>query len=118
MIYKLEVSPTVYGQFPPPHPSEEPPRRMTKAGLTSDDEVTEEQPVGDERLLGGAWRTQHDVQVWGVEAQSGGGEAVGDQVDPQQLDRDEGLRHPQSGREEDAEEEQAGAMKLRLSPVS
>ena len=71
-------------------------------GLTSDDEVAAEQPAGDQRLLGGARRARHNVQVGGVEAQGGGREAVSDQVDPQQLDRDEGLRHAQRRRHEDA----------------
>lgn len=83
-------------------------------GLTSDDEVTAEQPLGDQRLFGGAGGPRHDVQVGGVEAQSGCRETVGHQVDPQQLDGDESFRHAQSGREEDAEERREG-VKLRPS---
>ena len=44
----------------------------------------------------------HDVSVGGVEAESGGGQPVGHQVDPQQLDGYEGLGHAQCCREEDA----------------
>lgn len=43
----------------------------------------------------------HDVQVRRVETKSGGRQTVSDQVDPQQLDRDQSLRQTQSGCQED-----------------
>ena len=74
----------------------------TNSPLTSDGEVSEEEPPGDEGLAGVARGLAHDVQVRGVEAQGGGGQAVRHQVDPEQLDRDERLREAQGCRQEDA----------------
>ena len=53
-------------------------------------------PDGSRRLL-------HDVEVRRVEAESSGGEAVGDKVDPEQLHWDQGLGKTQGGCQEDAE---------------
>jgi len=44
----------------------------------------------------------HRIVVGRVEGEGGGGQPVGDQVDPEQLDRREGLWHAQRGSEEDA----------------
>ena len=74
----------------------------TNSPLTSDGEVSEEQPPGDEGLAGIARGLAHDVQVRGVEAQGGGGQAVGHQVDPEQLDRDESLGEAKGRGQEDA----------------
>ncbi|TNN42585.1 hypothetical protein EYF80_047244 [Liparis tanakae] len=57
--------------------------------------ISEEQPARDQGLLGGTGGLAHDVQIGGVEAQSGGGQTVSDQVDPQQLDGDESLGQTQ-----------------------
>ena len=75
-----------------------------KAGapLTSNSQISEEEPATDEGLLGGPGGSVHDVQVWGVEAQGCGWEPVSHQVHPQQLHRDQGLRQPQGGCQEDA----------------
>lgn len=70
--------------------------------LTSDGEVSEEEPPGDEGLAGVARRLAHDVQVRWVEAQSGGRQTVRHQVNPQQLDGDEGFGEPQGRSQEDA----------------
>ena len=82
-----------------------PPGGSTDSGgsdIAADAHVAEEQPAGDEGLLGGARRLVHDVQVGRVEAEGGGREAVSDQVHPEQLDGDQSLRSAQSSRQEDA----------------
>ena len=68
------------------------------------DHVSEKQPGSDERFLGGPRLFLHDIQVGRIESQSGGRETVGDQVDPEQLDRDQGFRETQGGRQEDADD--------------
>ena len=73
------------------------------ATLTSDGHVSEEEPSTDEVLLGSAGRLVHDVQVGRVEAEGGGGQTVSDQVDPEQLDGDQGLGHAQRSRQEDTD---------------
>lgn len=72
--------------------------------LTTNGHVSEEQPSRDQRLLGGTWGLAHDVQIRGVEAQSGGGQTISDQVDPEQLDGDQSLRQTQSSGQEDTEQ--------------
>jgi len=74
--------------------------------LTANDHVSEEQPSGDEGLLGGTGKPAHDVQVGGVEAQGGGGQTVSHQVDPQQLDGDQSLGETQGSGQEDTGERQ------------
>lgn len=69
--------------------------------LTTNSHVSEEQPAGDEGLLGRTWGLAHDVQVRGVEAQSSSRQAISHQVDPQKLDRDQSLRQTQSRSQED-----------------
>lgn len=69
--------------------------------LTTNSHVSEEQPARDQGLLGGAWGLAHDVQIRGVEAQGGGGQTVSHQVDPQQLDGDQGLGQTQGSSQED-----------------
>ena len=56
--------------------------------LTSNDEVSQEQPTGYQRFFRGAGRFLHDVNIWRIKTKCGGRQAVGDQVDPQQLNRD------------------------------
>ncbi len=70
--------------------------------LTSNGQVSEEEPARDEGLLGVTRRLLHDVQIWGVEAQGGGREAVSHQVDPEQLNWDQSLREAQCRSKEDA----------------
>lgn len=72
----------------------------------SDCQISEEEPPRDEGLLGGAGGFAHDVQVRRVEAQSGGRQAVGHEVDPQQLDGDQGLGQTQSSGQENAERDE------------
>ena len=74
-----------------------------KFQLTSNGHVTEEEPSGDESLLGVAWWFLHDVQVRWVEAEGSGGEAVSHEVHPEQLYGNQGLWDAQGGRQEDAE---------------
>lgn len=73
--------------------------------LTTNGHVSEEQPARDQGLLGGTWGLAHDIQIRGVEAQSGGRQTVSHQVDPQQLDGDQSLRQAQSGSQENTESE-------------
>ena len=46
------------------------------------------------------WWFGHDVQVRGVEPEGGGGQAIGDQVDPQKLYRNQSLGQTKSGSQE------------------
>ncbi len=41
---------------------------VSNASLTSNGQVSEEEPTGDQGLAGIAGRLAHDVQVWWVEA--------------------------------------------------
>lgn len=69
--------------------------------LTSNGHVSEEQPSSDKTLVSLPGRPVHDVQVRGVESEGSGGQAVSDQVDPQQLHGNEGLRKTEGGSQED-----------------
>merc|ERR1719483_896572 len=62
--------------------------------------VTEKQPLCDQSLFGGPWWFVHDVQVRGVEPEGGGGQAIGDQVDPQKLYGNQSLGQTKSGSQE------------------
>lgn len=70
--------------------------------LTPNGQVSEEEPARDEGLLSVTRRLFHDVQIWGVEAQSGGREAISHQVHPEQLNWDQRLGEAQRRRKEDA----------------
>ena len=86
---------------------EEPPGGSTDRGAADvdpDGHVAEEQPGADERLASATGRLVHDVKVGRVEPKGGGGEAVSDEVHPQQLYGDEGLGHAEGSREEDADD--------------
>ena len=77
--------------------------------LTANSHISEEQPSGDQGLFGGTGGSVHDVQVGGVEAQSGGGQTVSHQVDPQKLDGDQGLGETEgSCQEATVERQRAG----------
>ncbi len=81
---------------------------------TSDGHVSEEEPPGDERLAGVARRLVHDVEVGRVEAEGRGGQAVRHQVHPEQLHRDQRLRHAERRRQEDAHHLRRGAAQSAL----
>lgn len=76
-------------------------KRTHSITLTTNGHVSEEQPAGDQGLLGGTWGLAHDVQVRWVEAQSGGRQTISHQVDPQQLDGDQSLGQTQGSGQED-----------------
>jgi hypothetical protein len=42
--------------------------------------------------------------VWRVERESGSGETIGDEIDPEELNRDQSLRHTHSGSQEDRDD--------------
>lgn len=84
------------GHGPPAQPCARPLR------LTSNGQVTEEEPSTDKRLLGVARQLVHDVQIRGVESQCGGWQSICHQVHPQQLHWDEGFGQAQDGCQEDA----------------
>lgn len=67
---------------------------------TTNGHVSEEQPAGDQGLLGRAGRLAHDVKIRGVEAQGSGGQTISHQVHPQQLDWDQSLRQTKSSGKE------------------
>lgn len=70
--------------------------------LTSNGQVSEEEPARDERLLSVSRGFLHDVQVWGVEAQGRGRETVSHQVDPEQLNWNQSLGEAQRRSQKDA----------------
>lgn len=85
----------------------EPPSITGDRGETdvgANDEIAEEEPSTDELLVTLPGVATHDIVVRGVERQGGGGETVGDQVHPQKLNRDQSLRHAESGRQEDRDD--------------
>lgn len=70
--------------------------------LTSNGQVSEEEPARDEGFLRVTRGFLHDVQIWGVEAQSCGRETISHQVDPEQLDWNQSLREAQRRSKKDA----------------
>lgn len=72
------------------------------SNVDADDHVTEEKPAADERLLRVARLLRHDVKIGWVEAKGSRWEAIRHEVDPEQLDWYERLRHAKSGSEKDA----------------
>lgn len=60
--------------------------------IHADSQVTEEEPAADEGVLGRAGGLFHDVHVGGVETKGSGRQSICDQVHPQQLHRNQGLR--------------------------
>merc|ERR1711887_229415 len=72
------------------------------ADVDTNGHVPEEQPGGDEGLVAATGGLVHDVQVRGVEGEGGGGQAVSDEVHPEQLDGDESLWEAEGSSEEDA----------------
>lgn len=74
-----------------------------EADVGADDEVAEEQPATDEGLVTLTRATLHDVVIRRVERQGGGGETVGDEVDPEELNGDKSLGHAKSGGQEDGD---------------
>lgn len=84
-----------------------------KAGapLTSNSQISEEEPATDEGLSRVSGSLLHNVQVWWVEAQGCGRQAICHQVHPEQLHRDQGFRQAQNCCEEDA-----GTRVMGLSP--
>lgn len=77
--------------------------------IRAHDKVSEEEPLADQRLGRVSRRGSHDGMVGSVEAQGGGGQSISDQVDPQELDRDQRFGHT----EEDGEEDPKKRTKLR-----
>jgi len=86
---------------------QEPPGGSTNgsgADVHTDSHVPEEQPSGDETFISLTWGLLHDVKIWGIEAESGSGKTVSDQVDPQELDWNKGFRKTKSGGQEDGDD--------------
>lgn len=69
--------------------------------LTSNGQVTEEEPAADQGLFGVARGFVHDVQVRRVEAQGSGREPIRHKVHPQQLNRNQSFRKTQGSSQED-----------------
>lgn len=63
------------------------------ADVGSNDHVSEEEPAADERLSAVSGGHSHNRVVGRIEAESGSGKTVGDQVHPEQLNWDESLGH-------------------------
>lgn len=71
------------------------------AHISSDSQVTEEEPAWDQGVGGAARWAGHDVQVRGVEAKSGSWQTVGDQINPEQLHWDQSLGQTECSSQED-----------------
>jgi len=85
----------------------EPPGSSTdsrSSDVSSDGHITEKQPRADEGLSGVTWWLVHDLEIWGVESEGGGGQTICDEVDPEKLYGDEGLWHTESGCQEDTDD--------------
>ncbi|GBE60675.1 hypothetical protein BOVATA_021680 [Babesia ovata] len=65
-----------------------------------DDDVPQEGPAVDELFIIAPWRLLHHFMVRRVEAESGGWQTIGDQVDPQQFDRHHTLWYTHSSGQE------------------
>jgi hypothetical protein len=78
-----------------------------KTNISTNDEVSGEDPWGDDGLVATKLRKKsillfsgrlvHDLWVGRVEGEGGGWEAVGDQVDPEELDGVETVRDTEDG---------------------
>lgn len=68
--------------------------------LTSNSHVSEEEPSSDKAFLGVSGRFLHDVKIRGVKSKGSCWETISDQVDPQQLDRDQGLGNSKGSSQE------------------
>ena len=78
---------------------EDPDRR--RADVEADDEVPDHGPGGYEILILSPGLLRHDVDVGGVEPERRRGRTVRHEVHPQELHRDQTLRHAQRRGEED-----------------
>jgi hypothetical protein len=76
----------------------------SESDVTTNSAVSEQQPVGDQNVVGASWFFVHDIQIRWVEGESGGWETIGDQVDPEELDWDEGFWDAEGGGKEDADD--------------
>merc|ERR1719402_1786529 len=74
------------------------------ADVDSNSHVSEEQPGSDKSFVRSSGLLLHDVEIWGVEGEGGGGETVSDQVNPQELHGDQSFGKAESGGEEDADD--------------
>ena len=74
--------------------------------ITSNGQISEEEPARDERLFRVAGRFVHDVQVRRVKAQGSCRKAISHKINPEQLDWNQSLRETQNGGKEDAGERQ------------
>mmetsp|Transcript_22265 Transcript_22265/g.52917 ORF Transcript_22265/g.52917 Transcript_22265/m.52917 type:complete len:390 (-) Transcript_22265:1634-2803(-) len=72
-----------------------------KTNVNSDDHVTEEHPVVNEGIVFSTGWLEHNVRIGRIEPKGGGGRTVGDQVDPQQLNRNKSFGTPDGRREKD-----------------
>mmetsp|Transcript_38300 Transcript_38300/g.81772 ORF Transcript_38300/g.81772 Transcript_38300/m.81772 type:complete len:274 (-) Transcript_38300:2083-2904(-) len=72
-----------------------------ESNVDANDHVAEEDPGGDEAVVGASGKLLHDVRIRGVESQRRGWGSISDEVNPEELHRDESLWQAQRGREED-----------------
>ena len=69
--------------------------------VSTNHKIAEEEPAGDEGVFDVSRGLIHDVDIRGIKAEGRGREAVGDKVDPEELDRNESFRQTEGGRQED-----------------
>ena len=71
------------------------------SNITSDCNVSEEEPSCDQGFICSSWRSVHDVKIRRIESKSSGGKTISYKVDPEKLDRNQGFRETKSSRQED-----------------
>ena len=80
------------------------PGNSSDTDVDSNNHVTEEQPFTNQRFTAVSWRNPHDAVIGRVETESGSGETVCNQVDPEELDGNESFRHAQEDGQEDTDD--------------
>ena len=77
------------------------PAHCRDTDVRADDHVAEKQPAADQCLVPLPRRPAHDIVVRRVEAERSSGQTISDEVDPQQLHRDQRLGHAERRSQED-----------------
>ncbi|CAI6098173.1 unnamed protein product [Clonostachys chloroleuca] len=73
----------------------------SQTNIGTNDKVADEKPPANQDFVSLARLALHDVMVRRVKGESGGRKTIGDKVDPEELDGDEGLGHAKGGSKED-----------------
>jgi hypothetical protein len=84
-----------------------------KAHISTNHNITEEEPAIHDSLVLVPRRLLHDVLIGGVKAKSGGWETISDEVDPEELNRNKGLRSTENNSKENAVERVWGSVRIK-----